>query len=60
MSLLSSVLIPMLEKHLISLEPLVAHFLLNELQILGTEVMNWMETKGKVAADVFPKNDVAQ
>ncbi len=45
MSLLSSIILPKLEKELIALEPEIAQFLINQLKILGTEVALWAENK---------------
>jgi len=45
MNYLVSLLIPILEKELLALEPQVAQFLLNELKKLSQELVNWAELK---------------
>lgn len=58
MSLLSSIILPRLEKELIALEPLAAQFLLNQFKEAGIEFMAWVESKeNTMQADSKP-NDV--
>lgn len=45
MSLLSSILLPRLEKELIALEPDIAEFLIKQLKNLAEEVIEWSEKK---------------
>lgn len=45
MSLLSSVILPKLEKELTGLEPEAAQFLLGELKSMSAEVLAWAENK---------------
>lgn len=45
MSLLSSILLPKLEKELLSLEPDVARFILRQLKVFSAEVIEWAEDK---------------
>lgn len=56
MSLLSSIILPILEKELIALEPSIAQFVINQLEAVGSEVMAWIESKGKPAAKAKPNN----
>lgn len=51
MSLLSSLVIPRLEKELEQFEPQIAQFLMQQLQMLGTDVLQWIEQKA-IPADV--------
>lgn len=45
MSLLSSILLPKLEKELLDIQPDIAQFLLRQLKLLANEVLEWVETK---------------
>ncbi len=45
MSLLSSILLPKLEKELLDIQPEIAQFLLRQLKLLANEVLEWVETK---------------
>lgn len=45
MSLLSLVILPMLEKELVALEPAAGQFLLNQLKMIGEDVMQWAAEK---------------
>lgn len=54
MSLLSSIILPKLEKELIVLEPAIAQFVISQLESIGSEVMAWIESKGKPAAEAHP------
>ena len=54
MSLLSSIILPRLEKELIALEPQAAQFIVNQLMNVGMEVMQWLDSKGKSAAEQIP------
>lgn len=45
MSLLSAVLLPILEKEFLSLEPIAAQFLLSQLKNAGKEIIEWAESK---------------
>lgn len=45
MSLLSSILLPRLEKELVLLEPDIAEFLVRQLKVLAEEVIEWAEKK---------------
>lgn len=51
MSLLSAIILPKLEKELIALEPVIASFVLKELQTIAETVITWIESKGKDAAN---------
>ena len=46
MSLLSSIILPKLEKELIALEPVIASFVLKELQSAAEILIDWIESKG--------------
>jgi hypothetical protein len=45
MSLLSSILLPMLEKELVGLEPQICNFLLGQFKLVANEVIIWAEDK---------------
>ena len=45
MSLLSSIILPSLEKELVALEPQIAQFLLKQAHTVGAEVLAWVEQK---------------
>lgn len=45
MSLLSSILLPKLEKELIAMEPEMAQFILKQLQSVGGDILKWVEDK---------------
>ena len=45
MSLISKLILPQLEKELMTLEPQVAEFLLKQLKELANEIVNWVEIK---------------
>lgn len=45
MSLLSSIILPKLEKELMEQEPQVAEFILKQVHTLSTEVISWAESK---------------
>lgn len=45
MSLLSSIILPKLEKELVAIEPEITKFLLGQLHSLATEVITWAENK---------------
>lgn len=45
MSLLSTIIIPHLEKELISMEPQIAAFLLGQLKNVAGELVVWAESK---------------
>ena len=45
MSLLSSIILPKLEKELLSQEPEIAAFLVKQLHALASEVITWAEGK---------------
>jgi len=51
MSLLSSIILPALEKQLLALEPQAAAFVISELESIGAAVAAWIEAKGKPAAE---------
>lgn len=57
MSLLSSIILPKLEKELIALEPVIASFVLKELQSAAEIVITWIESKGKDAANKDSKEE---
>lgn len=48
MSLLSAILLPALEKHLGPLKPQIAQLVVDEIAILGEEVMAYIEKKFKL------------
>lgn len=52
MSLLSSIILPKLEKELVSLEPQISEFLIDQLHTLANEVIGWAESKIKDKGDV--------
>ncbi len=45
MSLFSAIILPQLEKELLSLEPQIATFLLGQLKKVSGEVVEWAESK---------------
>lgn len=45
MSLLSSILLPTLERELLKLEPEIAAFLLSQLKLWAQEIIEWAETQ---------------
>lgn len=45
MSLFSSIILPQLEKEIVKLEPDLKAFILNQLKIFASEVVQWAETK---------------
>ena len=45
MSLLSSILLPKLEKELVALEPEAYQFLLSQLKMFASEIASWAEQK---------------
>jgi hypothetical protein len=45
MSLLSSVILPKLEKELIAMEPEIAQFILIQAKSVGAELLAWIEKK---------------
>jgi len=59
MSLLSTIILPKLEKELIGLEPEVTQFIVSQLKSLAADVVMWAETKlnvdinrdGKIGAE---------
>lgn len=56
MSWLSSVLIHQLEKELIAMEPEIAHFMIEQIQKVGSHVLDWVDKKGYHAASIDPKS----
>lgn len=60
MSLLSSIILPKLEKELISLEPEIANFIISQIETVGKEILDWVNSKGKEAASFSSKADVPQ
>lgn len=50
MSLLSALILPKLEKELIALEPQIASFVVTQLEILGKDLLSWIDSKAKDAA----------
>lgn len=51
MSLLSSIILPKLEKELVLLEPEIAEFLLGQLKSIGAELFAWAEDKMKISSN---------
>lgn len=51
MSLLSSIILPKLEKELIALEPVIASFVLKEIQSAAEIIIEWVETKAQKAVN---------
>jgi len=49
MSLLSSVILPHLEKQLVALEPAIADFILKEIHVIGSQLISYVE--GKLGAN---------
>ena len=47
MSLLSSLILPKLEKELLEMEPQIAEFMINQLKECASEVVHWAENKIK-------------
>jgi hypothetical protein len=45
MSLLSSLILPELEKQLVSIEPLLAQFIFQQLRDIGQELVSYVENK---------------
>ena len=61
MSLLSSIILPMLEKQLAAMEPQAAQLIINEFESIGGIVAGWLEEKAKPAAAAQPAQaDVPQ
>lgn len=54
MSLLSSIILPQLEKEIIALEPQIGQFVLAQLKSVTADIMHWIETKGEAAALAKP------
>ena len=48
MSLLSSIILPKLEKELVALEPQIAQFVLGQLKAVAVDVLHWIEQKAHV------------
>lgn len=48
MSLLSSLILPHLEKELVALEPEIAAFVLKQLKVVASDVIAWIESKAGV------------
>ncbi len=48
MSLLSSIILPRLEKELIAMEPAISQFILSQIKSMASEVIEWVETKIEV------------
>ncbi|CAB4126838.1 hypothetical protein UFOVP260_53 [uncultured Caudovirales phage] len=53
MSLLSSIILPRLEKELVAMEPAISQFILSQMKSMASEVIEWAETK----IDVDINND---
>jgi len=45
MSLLSSIILPKLEKELVALEPEIAALVLSQLKSIGSDLLTWVEQK---------------
>lgn len=45
MSLLSSIIVPKLERELLALEPEVSQFIIKQLKIFAAEIVEWAEEK---------------
>jgi len=45
MSLLSSVILPHLEKELIALEPQLSNFVLGQIKLVSSEIIDWVDKK---------------
>lgn len=58
MSLLSSLILPKLEKELLTLEPEIAQFVFGQLKSMGAEVVAWAE--GKLPIPEIHSEDVPQ
>lgn len=48
MSLLSSIILPRLEKELIAMEPAISQFIISQMKSMASEVIEWAETKIEV------------
>lgn len=55
MSLLSSIILPKLEKELTALEPQAAQFLLGELKSMSADVLAWAENKASSSDQNIPQ-----
>lgn len=55
MSFLSSIILPKIEKELISLEPQAADFIISQLDSIASEVISWVEKKRKELLDSTKK-----
>jgi hypothetical protein len=49
-SILSSIILPKLEKELLDMKPEIAVFMLNYIQDICVEIMAWISSKGTIAA----------
>lgn len=49
MSLLSSLILPHVEKTLIEAEPQIAAFILNQLKLIAADVISWAESRAHLA-----------
>ena len=45
MSLLSAIILPKLERELVAMEPEIAEFLLRQLKMVASELIEWVEKK---------------
>lgn len=59
MSLLSSIILPKLERELLAVEPQIAQFLVSQLKSLGADVVSWAEKKLNVSGNL-QSEDVPQ
>lgn len=58
MSLLSSVILPEVEKSLVGMKPEMIRFLMSQVQTIGSELLEWVERK--LDNPVFHDEDVPQ
>ncbi len=56
MSWISSVLVAQLERELIAMEPEIAHYILEQVQEIGSHIMTWIDKKGYHAASADPRH----
>ncbi len=57
MSLLTSLIIPELEKELMEVEPIIASFLIKKLKKEAGELLQWIESKAHLELKSFDKDD---
>lgn len=54
MSILSALVIPLIESHLAELEPIAAEYVMANIGTLAADIINYLESKGAAHAPVQP------